>query len=209
MKAILLDWDGVLCDSLAMYYELYQEACRIWKHPLPVDDLQHFLEWYNPRWEENYYEMGFTPEEFQEVLKWSENWLDYSRAALFPEVPENLRRWGAQAPMAIVSTTPSSLIRQRLRQAGLEQCFQQVTGGEDGCSAKREKVARTLHQLGACGGVMVGDTPLDIDAGQFNGLSTVGVTYGWVSPHRIRAALPTTLVERPEDLFQAVLQCLQ
>lgn len=210
MKAILLDWDGVLCDSLNLYWELYQEAARIWKKPLPVEDIGEFRRWYRPQWEENYYEMGYSEEEFQQVLQWTEGWLDYSRAALFPGVLENLKAWSREAPLAIVSTTPSALIRRRLeRESGALECFQHLTGGEDGESEKRRKVARTLQKLGASGGVMVGDTPLDVDAGQFNGLCTVGVTYGWVTPERVQQQKPTRLVERPDDLFQAVLDCLR
>ncbi len=209
MKALLLDWDGVLCNSLNLYYDLYIEACRLWKKHFPIQSIEEFLEWYNPRWEENYFEMGFSPVEFAQVQEWCSEWLDYSRAPLFPGVAENLLSWSQRAPMAIVSTTPSNLIRQRLRlHPGLEECFQHFTGGEDGCSEKRLKVALTLHRLGLQDGVMVGDTPLDIDAGFHNGLKTVGVTYGWVSPSRVRQAQPTRLVERPEDLDRAVLDCL-
>lgn len=209
MKAILLDWDGVLCDSLPLYYELYNEACRLWKKQFPMQDLTQFLEWYNPRWEQNYFEMGFSSKEFSEVQAWSEKWLDYSKAHLFPGIADNLRRWSELGAMAIVSTTPSPLIRARLQaEAGLDACFRHFTGGEDGNSEKRQKVAITLETLGVTEGVMVGDTPLDVDAGHHNGLKTVGVTYGWVSPRRVREAGPTLLVERPEDLFQAVLDCL-
>lgn len=206
MKAILLDWDGVLCDSVGLYWDLYIEACRIWKKTLPVSGMDEFRAWYNPRWEENYYEMGFSEQEFEEVRVWSETWLDYSRAALFPGVAENLKAWSEKAPLAIVSTTPSPLIRQRL--GPLAEHFRHFTGGEDGSSAKRDKVAQTLKILGLQQGVMVGDTPLDVDAGQHNGLTTVGVTYGWVTPQRVREAGPTRLVDRPEDLLQAVLDCL-
>lgn len=210
MKAILLDWDGVLCDSRALYYDLYFEACRRWNKKMPISTVDEFLEWYNPRWEENYYEMGFSPQEFAEVQVWSDEYLDYASAPLFPGVVENLRRWSELAPIAIVSTTASSLIRQRLRQEpGLEGLFRHFTGGEDGSSAKREKVGRTLGILGATQGVMVGDTPLDVDAGKFNGLKTVGVTYGWVSQARVRQTGPDFLVDRPEDLYQAVLDSLQ
>ena len=206
MKAILLDWDGVLCDSLQLYFDLYVEACQRWSKPFPMKDLEQFRGWYNPRWEENYFEMGFSPEEFAEVLVFSEQWLDYSKAQLFPHVLSCLQLWSQQAPLAIVSTTPSGLIRKRLAlEAGAVECFRQFTGGEDGCSEKRQKVANTLQLLGCSGGVMVGDTPLDVDAGRFNGLTTVGVTYGWVTPERVRSSQPDRLVERPQELEEAVL----
>lgn len=219
MKAILLDWDGVLCDSRTLYYDLYFEAARRWSKKMPIETMEEFLEWYNPRWEENYYEMGFSPKEFEEVQVWSDEYLDYASAPLFPGIGENLRRWSEVAPLAIVSTTNSALIRRRMRAelgvgavddtVSLDSYFKHFTGGEDGSSAKREKVARTLEILGVKEGVMVGDTPLDVDAGKFNGLKTVGVTYGWVSATRVRLAGPDFLVHRPEDLYQAVLDSLK
>lgn len=256
MKAILLDWDGVLCDSRKLYYDLYFEAARRWDKKMPIQTMEEFLEWYNPRWEENYYEMGFTTREFEEVQVWSDAYLDYNSAPLFPGIADNLRRWSEVAPLAIVSTTNSALIRQRMRaelglqtitlghgpqgdpvggpppqppvvavragqgtpeealhqkaeEASLDSYFQHFTGGEDGSSAKREKVARTLEILGVRQGVMVGDTPLDVDAGKFNGLKTVAVSYGWVSAARVRQAGPDIIVDRPEDLYQAVLDSLK
>ena len=208
-KAILLDWDGVLCNSLELCYEFYKVNCERFKHALPIHDVDQFRAWYNPEWQENFYEMGFTREEFALVSKDWEDSLQYSRAGFFEDVKENLERWSRDYSLAIVSTTPSWMIRDRLAQDGLEGFFQVFTGGEDGIMQKRDKVKNTLDLLEAIEGVLVGDTPLDIDAGAFHGLKTIGVTYGWVTPERIRAANPTRIVEEPSDLYQAVLDLIQ
>lgn len=209
MKALLLDFDGLLCDSLTLYYDLYQEACRKWNKRFPLQEPGEFRDWYDPRWEKNYFQMGFSPKELQEVQVWSEQHLDYSRAALYPGVAEALVEWSQHAVLAVVSTTPSALIRRRLAQEpGLLECFTMITGGDDGSSEKRLKVAYTLEALELKEGVMAGDTPLDIDAGKRNGLKTVAVTYGWVSPDRVRSAEPSVLVQEPRELFQAVMDCL-
>ncbi len=207
-KAILLDWDGVLCDSLVLYFELYQEACRRHQKPFPIQTLDEFRRWYNPRWEQNYYDLGFSEAEFQEVLIFSQSHLQYSKAQLFEAIPETLKRWAELYPLAIVSTTPSDMIRARLAASDLDSLFKVYTGGEDGCSAKREKVAKTLSTLGVSQGVMVGDTPLDVDAGQHNHLKTVGVSYGWVTAERIQESRPDRVVDGPSQLFQAVLDLL-
>ena len=204
-SALLLDWDGVLCDSLQLYFNFYRESCRRFHHAFPIADLDEFRTWYDPRWEQNYRDLGFSPEEFSEALKFWESDVQYSNSSLFPGVAENLRRWSEEVPLAIVSTTPSSKIRERLRADDLERFFAHFTGGEDGDSSKRGKVRATLAALGVETGVMVGDTPLDIDAGRFNGLKTVGVSYGWVTLERMRAATPTRLVEAPSQLGDVVL----
>jgi phosphoglycolate phosphatase len=192
-----------------MYFEFYRKSCRRFGHPFPIGDLDQFRAWYNPQWEENYYELGFSPEEFREVLKFWEEDMHYSQSQLFPEVAANLATWAKEAPLAIVSTTPSRMIRERLRAEDLERFFSHFTGGDDGETEKRERVRVTLAALEATQGVMVGDTPLDIDAGRHNGLRTVGVTYGWVTPDRVKAASPDRIVDDPSHLGQAVLEVLR
>lgn len=210
MKALLLDFDGLLCDSLTLYYDLYREACKKWNKTFPLSHPAEFRDWYDPRWEKNYFQMGFTPAELEEVQVWSAQTLDYANAVLYPGVAEALLEWSQHAVLAVVSTTPSALIRRRLAaEPGLLESFTMITGGDDNSSEKRLKVEYTLQSLGLKEGVMAGDTPLDVDAGKRNGLATVGVTYGWVSPDRVRVAEPTKLVDRPEDLFQAVMDCLR
>ena len=204
--AILLDWDGVLCDSLILYYELYIEVCRRHNHPFPIADLADFRDWYNPRWEENFYDLGFSEAEYQEVLKYYEENLRYSGVALFPGIIENLALWSAEFPLAIVSTAPSWMIWQRLRQDDLEKYFTHLTGSDDGDTEKRGRVRVTMELMGAQAGVMVGDTPLDIEAGKFNALKTIGVTYGWFPPARIRQAAPDRGVDEPGALYQAVVE---
>lgn len=203
-KAVLLDWDGVLCDSVSLYLDLYAEACRRYAKVLPISGLDEFRAWYNPRWEDNYYQMGFTEAEFQEVLKFAESYLDYSKAPLYPGIDALLESLAADWPVAIVSTTPSFLIKARLEAEGLHGHFTYFMGGEDGNSDKVEKIATTLKDMGVDHGVMVGDTPLDIDCGRANGLATVGVTYGWVTPQRVLDARPDRVVESPEGLESAI-----
>jgi phosphoglycolate phosphatase len=207
-KAVLLDWDGVLCDSISLYLDLYTEACRRHGKSLPIDGIEAFKGWYNPRWEENYYDMGFSKEEFHNVLEFSEAYLDYTRTVLYPGVEGLLESLARDWPVAIVSTTPSHMIKTRLAAEGLDRHFSYFTGGEDGCSDKMDKIANTLRELGCSQGVMVGDTPLDVNCGRANGLATVGVTYGWVTPQRVIDAHPDRLVEEPGGLETAIRELM-
>jgi len=204
MNAILLDWDGVLVDSIELYLDLYRQACRRWGKTLPIATAGEFREWYNPQWEQNYYQMGFTSEELREVMAFSQGHLDYSRARFYPGIPKMLRSLTRDFQVAIVSTTPSALIRNRLEAGGLGGILAGITGGDDSKSEKVEKIRRTLAELGASGGVMVGDTPLDVTSGEANGLSTVGVTYGWCAPQRVQKATHDRLVHSSHDLEDAI-----
>lgn len=198
-----------MADSQRMYFELYVAVGKHFGKVVPIASEQEFRDWYEPRWEENYYQMGFTAEELPGALEWALAWLDYARVELFPTVPEMLRSLAAEWPMAVVSTTPSPVIRERLRAAGLENVFRLITGGEDGSSEKVAKIDLTLERLGIRRGVMVGDTRLDIEAAGHHGLTTVAATYGWQSPARVLAAGPTFQAARPEELEGVVRQALQ
>ncbi|MBI3925191.1 MAG: HAD family hydrolase [Armatimonadetes bacterium] len=207
-RAVLLDWDGVVSDSLPLYIEFYREVCRRYSRPLPVETVEEFRDWYEPRWERNFYETGFSEQDFRDILKLGETLLDYSRVPLFANIPEMLRRLASEWPVAIVSTCPTPMIRKRLAQEGLEGLFARIVGSDDGSTEKASRVTRTLESLRAEEGVMVGDTPLDIEAGHANGLGTIGVTYGWATARRVEAAGPCALVHRPADLEGTIREVL-
>jgi phosphoglycolate phosphatase len=100
------------------------------------------------------------------------------------------------------------MIRARLADEGLEGMFDVYTGGEDGNSDKIQKIGQTLAKLRCTEGVMVGDTQLDVECARHHGLTTVAVTYGWVSPERVLAAKPDYRVDDPRDLEDRLRQIL-
>lgn len=205
-RAVLFDWDGVLIDSAALYVELFQELCRRYRKPWTVTD---FGEWYQAAWEECFQDLGFSPQEYLEASTLYPQLLDYRQASFFPALPPLIKRLHGRWPLGVVSTAPTPLIEERLRQEGLLDRFALVVGSDDASTEKRRRVGAVLKQLGARSGVMVGDTDLDIDAGRANGLATVGVTFGWLSARRVRAARPTCLVDAPEQLEKALLALLE
>ena len=68
---------------------------------------------------------------------------------------------------------------------------------------KSDMVALALRLSGAevpSSALMVGDTEIDIEAGKSCGVATCGVTWGYGTPARLRAAKPDHLIGRPEEL---------
>ncbi len=208
MKAVLFDWDGVLVDSTVMYYEIYCQLCEHYDKYLPIHSVEEFREWYNPAWENNYFEMGFTRDDLPMVSDFVHEHIDYAPLQIFPGVPEVLADLATTYKIAIVSTTPKEAIWNRLEADNLGRYIDFITGN-DGVSEKTAKIANTLQLLGCKEAVMVGDTPLDISSGQANSLPTVGTTYGWVTPHRIHEAKPSLVVDSARDLGRAIRSLLQ
>lgn len=197
---IFLDWDGVLIDSLQLYFNLFRDLCTTHSKCLPVSDTDGFRAWYEADWKLNFDELGFTEQQYQEICANYPKTLSYHDADFFSGVPEMLQDLSSRHPLAIVSTAPTENIHSRLESSGLLKHFERVTGSDDGSTGKGDRLASMLQDFQTHRGVMVGDTDLDILAGRENGLVTVGVSYGWISESRIRKASPDHLVSRPEDL---------
>jgi phosphoglycolate phosphatase len=207
---IFLDFDGVIVDSLGIYIDLYKDLCQRHSKTLPVSDLLGFRAWYEANWEKNFFEMGFSKEEYLQICTDLPDTLDYSATALFQGIPQMLTELAkTEHPMVIVSTAPTRSIKERLEKAKLLDLFEDVTGSDDGSTHKAQRLASLLKRFDARTGIMVGDTNHDIEAGQANNLVTIGVTYGWITPQRVEAANPNFLVEFPEDLHDAINKALE
>ena len=202
MVPIFLDWDGVVVDSTQLYLDLLKRICSQHNKVLPVTDVDEFRSWYRSNWEENFYEVGFTHREYLQICDEYPDTLDYREAPFFEGVEDLIRGLASRHPLVVVSTAPTRPIIDRLRQAGLHDLFESVTGSDDGSTEKEERLAGHLARLGSKTGVMVGDTDLDVYAGRANGLSTVGVGYGMVDEARLRAA--NFIVTHPNELAEAI-----
>lgn len=204
--AVVFDWDGVIADSLALFYDVYSRTCDRFGLRLPVSTVAQFRVWYKARWEQNFIDMGATHERLEEVLIYARSLAVYDDVALFPEVVGTIRGLASQVRLGIASTTDAELIRGRLAQEGLLECFGVVVGGEDGGSDKIARYGDALTALGADGSssVGVGDTPLDVTCARHWGMRTVGVTYGWNDASLVAAAAPDRLVHHPSEVESAV-----
>lgn len=203
---LFLDWDGVLIDSLGLYLALFQNLCRDHNKVLPVSDAQGFREWYEPKWEKNFAELGFTDKEYQDICANYPKTLDYSQASLFEGVEELIDECSQKSPLVVVSTAPTANIEERLEEAGLRGKFAAVTGSDDGGTDKTARLLKLRKEYGD--GVMVGDTDLDVKSGREAGLVTIGVTYGWLSESRVKESGPDYLVSKPSFLRSTIHQAL-
>ncbi len=206
--AVLLDWDGVITDSLDIYIEFYREVCRRYGKQVPFNNVGEFKEWYEPRWELNFYELGFSPQEYAQILELAEEIIDYTDAPFFENIDQTLARLAMDWPLAIVSTCPKHLITERLAQNNLLEYFSLIIGSDDGSTEKKNRIMHALTQLNLHRGVMVGDTDLDIEAAKANEIDSIGVSYGWSSRRRLEAASPTVIIDTPLQLEATVREIL-
>lgn len=129
------------------------------------------------------------------------------RLRTFPGVGETLKALSGR-PIGTVTTRRQAVARRMLQIGGLEEYFTAITGGDQVSRPKPypDLVLRAAKALGAppskC--VVVGDAPVDIEAGNAAGARTVAAMYGYGDREALRKAGPDAEMEQFSDLRQIV-----
>jgi len=103
---------------------------------------------------------------------------------LYPGVRQTLDGFvAAGKKMAVVTNKPEALSRRLLDELDLSRYFKAVVGG-DTLTVRKPSPEPVRTAIQAAGGVkesavMVGDSPVDAEAGAGAGVATIGVTYGY------------------------------
>jgi phosphoglycolate phosphatase len=125
---------------------------------------------------------------------------------VYPGIEPVLTNLHAQCKRLFVVSAKARVIADRIVQHfGLGRYFGHVYGAElDGTRIhKDELIAYVLEQekLTPDAAVMVGDRKYDIIGAAANGVSSVGVLWGYGSADELKAANPTFLATQPDELL--------
>lgn len=126
-----------------------------------------------------------------------------------PDVLDSLRSHGAL--LGLLTGNLSRIAMAKMRHAGLAPYFDTGGFGEES-AVRAHLVPVALAKAGAMVGrqvpahraVVIGDTPLDIEAGTLGGTRTVGVATGPFSVEELQAAGAQLVLESFEDVDRAV-----
>jgi len=126
-----------------------------------------------------------------------------SRVPLFDGIPEILRDLANTYTLCIVSANHSAVVRQRLESADLVDVMTHLYGNEQpGGKAEHIRQAMFSHGAGSESTWMVGDTVGDIQAARQAGVNAVAVTWGWQSLETLKSAKPHLIFDQPEALHR-------
>jgi phosphoglycolate phosphatase len=124
-------------------------------------------------------------------------------AALYPGVRDVLSRQRSKA-LAVVTNKPDAPTRTLLKAFGLDLFFRDVMAGDSVPALKPspEPLLESARRLGVSAGrtLMVGDSPVDVQAGKAAGMLTCAVSYGYRSRKELEAAGPDFFVDRFAEL---------
>ncbi len=128
-------------------------------------------------------------------------------AALYPGVAETLERFSSRS-LGLVTNKPEAHTWKTLRALGIEKSFRVVFGGDSLPQRKPapEPLWEALKRLGVPPekAVMVGDSPVDVEAGRAAGVAVVGVTYGFRSAGELTAAGAAVLIDSFKELEEVL-----
>ncbi len=176
IRAVLFDLDGVLVDSLDVWYRAMNETLsRFGKRRLGKGE--YVRKYWGFNLSRNFERLGLGREAVEYCLLRYERHLAEVRT--FPEAEEVLRELRKRGfRLALVTNTPSRLVRRLLSNLGLLELFDVVLTGDEVRRAKPhpEGVRKACRRLGVhpSQAVLVGDTRSDVQAGRGAGVMVVG-----------------------------------
>ncbi len=126
-------------------------------------------------------------------------------AATYPGIVELLDELEGDHRLSVVTSKPRVFARPIVEALGLESRFEIVEGpGDTELEEKTVTLGRALARIAADARThdvtMIGDRRHDIEAGQFHGTRTVGVTWGFGDSSELEDAGADVIVDQPAQL---------
>lgn len=128
---------------------------------------------------------------------------------LYPGVIEVLSHYArAGKRMTIATQKVEAITRSIMSTLGIASYFDVLIGSESVTHRKPhpEAILKTLERTSTLPNraVIIGDTPIDIQAGKAAGVFTVGVDYGYGTPEEIEAANPDFKLHQLTEMMDCV-----
>lgn len=201
---IIFDFDGVLADSFEALYTLVRDAFV----PLEIElSEEQYRDFYLENVKLAEQKFCGNQERFLKLQGYIRNNAKayYQSVLLFPFTQELISSLSQLGSLAIVSSTTQDVIESKLSEKQLLPYFQMVSSaGKE--ATKKERILAVCQQLHIEKGnaFFVSDTLGDIHEGKELGLKTIAVTWGFHSEETLKEALPSFLINKPDELVNIV-----
>lgn len=212
-KYILFDLDGTITDSALGITNSVKYALNKLNAPIPpYETLCKFI---GPPLQDGFRDFcGFDAEKAQEAVKLYREYYETTglyENAVYDGIPEFLRALKEKGKTVILATSkPEKFARLILEYFNLIQYFD-YTAGATIDETRNKKDAVIAYALKECNitdkslAVMVGDRHHDIFGAKQNGISCVGVLYGFGSLEELTAAGADYIAENIDELYKILL----
>lgn len=213
---VLLDLDGTLSDSEPGILRSLQWACEIEGFPIPNEAQVRSV--IGPPFEIGLPSIGIPDDALFRVIKTYRD--RYETIGLFENtlydgIVSMLDRLAAAGiSLSIATAKPERTAVRIIEHFGLTERFEYIVGATltQERRAKHQIITHVLGLLGLDAGgnvmpevIMVGDRDHDVHGALQNGLSCVGVTWGYGSEAELLTAGAFALADHPADVVDLVL----
>ena len=207
---IAFDNDGTLLNSQEFSYDAFVKAWKILdaehNFDFTMPTLQNFLSLIGLPWYEFFIKL--LPEKYHhlaqnlhsEIVKHELHALNIGMGKLFPGIIEMLtvlKRRGF--PMIVTSNASNEYFHACVKNLNYKDYFTGCYCVGETRLHKGEILREAMLKHGFKHGVIIGDRKNDIDAGKFNDILTIGVTYGYGESEELADA--DLILSNPEDII--------
>ena len=196
-KLIMLDFDGVIADSL-------EHQCRVFVDTLQARGFaalataEQFLAFTESNWFTALTDAALPASVTEEL---DEAFVALPSPELFPEMAAIIERLAAAHLVMVITSARTDVVEGILGEHGVRG-VSEVLGGDQETS-KTRKIAEAHRRFGRSRAAWyVGDTVGDILEARQAGVRTVGAAWGWHGVERLRRANPDRMAHRPGDLLE-------
>ncbi len=211
---VIFDLDGVLADSRTAITSSFRAALESRGHVAPSEARLRFCIG-PPPFVAIGDLLGLAPDDPEVAAVVEAYRADYGptyldRTTAFPGIVDAVSKLATQHWIAVATSKPYRYAMPLVERIGLAELVQHVAGpqGDKHQSSKAEEVAEAFAALSVDRAVMVGDRRFDLEGARANGLQSIGVLWGIGERPELVDAGADRLIERPDQLPDAVTELL-
>ena len=212
VKAVLLDFDGTIVDSMRVIHKVLNQTLRGYGLPeiepnilgeMAGQPLASILKKLTPEVSEDVVE-GVREKFYRRYLE-----VSLKETRPFPDTEKTLRYLNLKGfKVAVVTSTPRKPVLRELKRFNLKKYFDVLVTKEDVKNFKPspEVVVKALARLGVENfeAVVVGDSPMDVKAGKAAGTKTVAVATGLCGFERLTKEKPDFTIKNLYELREVL-----
>jgi len=203
-KQLFFDLDGTLCDSFEGIQNGLQHALQSNELPLLSDETLRNMIGIPLRQSVRQFVLHSEEEDdprYEAIIASFRRY--YAEKGVFQSRPyDNIRELlgelSQRHELYVATAKPTSLAHEMLKFHDLHSFFSGIGGFEKDTTFSKSEVIRQFRKDAP--GIMVGDKSDDILAGKMEGLTTVGVLYGYGTEGELENALPDFIVDNVDEL---------
>ena len=205
-RTLIFDLDGTISDPSDGIARSVNFALEAFSYE-PVDDHRVHRMIGPPLTEIFEHLLGVLPESRMQQLvdAYRERYatIGFAENVLYDDIPGVLETLAAKGYKLGVCTSKRADYASRIVEMfGLGSIFDFIDGGDVHIKKFMQLERIVANGIDAASAVMIGDRAIDITAASLNGISSVGVTWGFSKDDELTDAAPTFLVDAPVDLLE-------